>query len=472
MDEKIKHVLLFGGFQSGKTALTLLYLTICCILVPNTNQIVCRLRFKEVLGPMQVTFWTMIEKAFGLAMCSERTNKGFVHMKKSSPCCATFFNNSKIWFLGLDDKDSTNHFESSTIGYTVSNILFDEATQIPFTPYGKLAYRLTDKRANLRKAVSTMNPGGKSHWAYDMMFRHVQPVDKHPIEFDDQYVMQMNPIDNKENLPDDVISSYLKNNTKANIMRFIDGEFCDDDFSNSVYANELKVAYGEGRVAPDVEPDEMLPIKAIGDIGFHDSNAFWFVQYDNDRILLLDYLELRNCSIIDMMKMIMQRPYKIKECIIPFDGDNKSVVNGLSPLEMAQRFMEVVKEQAPNKFFEVNSLGSLGYQKETVHDGVMNLRLLFSQFWINSEKCEAGLASLKAYQYKINEYTGEQAALPGPKWASHAADALRYVARCYTPPEEPEYMKEPWRKEGKYYAADLMKAGGEAHRRKIYYEDY
>ncbi len=85
---------------------------------------------------------------------------------------------------------------------------------------------------------------------------------------------------------------------------------------------------------------------------------------------------------------------------------------GLSRLEVARQH-GMVMEMAPN----------IG-----IEDGIHAARMLFPRVWIDETRCERGIECLTHYRRDYNAKLGQFKPTPVHDWASHAADAYRYLA--------------------------------------------
>jgi hypothetical protein len=66
--------------------------------------------------------------------------------------------------------------------------------------------------------------------------------------------------------------------------------------------------------------------------------------------------------------------------------------------------------------------------KTPVQDGINALRALFPRLVFDEESCKDLIAALEAYESKFDEKKNDRGAKPVHNWASHAADAGRYLA--------------------------------------------
>ena len=66
--------------------------------------------------------------------------------------------------------------------------------------------------------------------------------------------------------------------------------------------------------------------------------------------------------------------------------------------------------------------------REDVEQGINAARMLFSRCWFDEAKCRDGLDALMNYRREYAEKLGQFKPTPLHDWASHGADAFRYLA--------------------------------------------
>ena len=82
-------------------------------------------------------------------------------------------------------------------------------------------------------------------------------------------------------------------------------------------------------------------------------------------------------------------------------------------------------------------------------DGIQAVRGFLPAAWFDAVKCKRGIEALRQYQREFDEKGKMFRARPMHSWASHAADALRYLVIGYRPPA----AKAPARKRSSAWAA-------------------
>jgi hypothetical protein len=65
---------------------------------------------------------------------------------------------------------------------------------------------------------------------------------------------------------------------------------------------------------------------------------------------------------------------------------------------------------------------------QRVEDGIQAVRNLLPRCWIDKEKCERGIDALRQYRREFDEKRKIFHDRPLHNWASHCADAARYLA--------------------------------------------
>jgi phage terminase large subunit len=68
----------------------------------------------------------------------------------------------------------------------------------------------------------------------------------------------------------------------------------------------------------------------------------------------------------------------------------------------------------------------------SIHDGIAAARSIFNRCWFDGEKCADGIQALKHYRYEFDEDLMTFKKEPLHDWASHPADAFRYLAVSIT----------------------------------------
>jgi phage terminase large subunit len=194
--------------------------------------------------------------------------------------------------------------------------------------------------------------------------------------------------------------------------------YCDfaTPVQGAVYSNEIAQMIREGRhEGAELNPD--LKVYTAWDLGASDSTVIWFYQRpDQTTVNVIDYYEAFGKGMEHYRDVLESKGYDYAKHFLPHDADNK--VQGIG--QNAKTRKEMLLELGVKNVQIVPKIG--------LQDGIQRTRSNFHRFKFNSQTCERGLECLKEYKRvwvkRLNSYSTD----PLHDWASHAADAFRYLA--------------------------------------------
>lgn len=211
----------------------------------------------------------------------------------------------------------------------------------------------------------------------------------------------------------------------------------------AIFSKEMSQAQTDGRLTR-VPYDPALPVDTTWDLGFGgkgDATAIWFTQsLRNHEIRVIDYEECQGEGLPYYAGVLQRKGYVYGQHWAPHDI--------------------IVKESTGKTRIETAS--SLGIHFEIVpnvpvEDGIHAARMILGRCWFDAEKCKPGIEALQHYRRDYNQRLNEFKAMPVHDWASHGADAFRYLGVRYQPPAEVRaFMDEP--RQTKYGPSDWMVA--------------
>ena len=226
-----QHVALRGGSRSGKTFVFLYAIIMRALKAPRSRHAVLRFRFNHIVSSIGLD---TLPKLMSLAF-PERE----YHINKTM-WYATLENDSEIWLGGLDDKERTEKI----LGNEYATIFLNECSQIPWTGRNLALTRLAQKvewgDGNLLrpKMYYDYNPPSKAHWSYLLFEDGKDPESREAVPNRNNYsVMQVNPSDNLENLPDGYMET-LGGLSQRLQKRFLRGEYADAT-ENALFSSEI-----------------------------------------------------------------------------------------------------------------------------------------------------------------------------------------------------------------------------------------
>lgn len=196
----------------------------------------------------------------------------------------------------------------------------------------------------------------------------------------------------------------------------------------SIYGKQLEAVEQAGRIT-HVPYQPELPVETTWDLGVGDATAIWFTQrLRNGEVHVIDYYEASGEGLPHFIHVLQTKGYVYGKHFGPHDLAARELGTGKSRLEVAARLGV--------KFELVPDIG--------LEDGIQAARLLLQRTWFDAQRCREGLAALRAYRRQWDTRLGEFKAAPVHNWASHAADAFRYLAVWMTPPHVQQRRRLLW----------------------------
>lgn len=160
--------------------------------------------------------------------------------------------------------------------------------------------------------------------------------------------------------------------------------------------------------------DRAVPVYTGWDLGIDDSTAIWFAQIVGREVHLIDYLEASGEPLDYYVREIGKKPYVYADHFLPHDAEAKELGTGKTRVE---------------------TLKSLGLKSpkvipvQRVEDGINAVRLLLPRCWFDKTQTKRGIDALRNYQREFDDKTKAFRLKPLHNWASHGADAFRYLAQ-------------------------------------------
>lgn len=190
----------------------------------------------------------------------------------------------------------------------------------------------------------------------------------------------------------------------------------DASVKGAIYAEQLAEVRDKKRICP-VPYAKELPVSTYWDLGVGDATAIWFVQGVGMEVRCIDYYEASGEGLPHYKKVLTDRGYIYSAHWAPHDIEVREFTSGRSRIETA-RSLGINFQVVPNVALE---------------DGIHAARMLLSRCWFDESKCRRGLDALYAYRWDYNTRINEFKPTPVHDWASHGADAFRYLAAAWTP---------------------------------------
>ena len=178
------------------------------------------------------------------------------------------------------------------------------------------------------------------------------------------------------------------------------------------YGKLMAQAERDGRIC-GVPYDPAALVWTAWDLGIRDATAIWFAQVVGREIRIIDYYEASGVDLGHYVREIVSRPYMYAGHVVPHDAQAKELGTGKSRLEV------------------MAGLGLKGLTlapQHRVEDGVNAVRVLLPKCWFDAGRCARGVEALRLYRAAYDDRLQVLRARAVHDWASHAADAFRYLA--------------------------------------------
>jgi phage terminase large subunit len=199
--------------------------------------------------------------------------------------------------------------------------------------------------------------------------------------------------------------------------------FCRQILEGAVYAKELREAQQLSRIM-HVPYDHTKGVHTVWDLGRSDKTTIWFVQIIGFEFHIIDYYENRLEHLDHYLGVLQKKGYIYDTMWLPHDAKAKTLGTKRS-----------IEEQAREKGHKVRIVPRL-----SVADGINAARTLFPMVYFDEKRCADGLQALRHYRYEeVRDASGHTSFGREPlhDWASHAADAFRYLAIAVKEPKKP-----------------------------------
>ena len=215
---------------------------------------------------------------------------------------------------------------------------------------------------------------------------------------------------------------------------FLQEYYCSFDAAipGSIWGDSIRQVEARGDIT-DFPINTDAPVYTGWDLGRTDDTAIWFYQWNGDRLDILDYYASSFEEIPDYVDVLQRKrdAYGIRYAThwLPHDARPRRL--GMGGKSILQQFNDgVSQDPGLGRFAIINS-------KLDVQEGIQAARATFRRVRFHKTRCEKGLRSLRHYHRQYDEEKKKFEDHPAHDWASHGADAWRYLSLSW------EYTKPP-----------------------------
>lgn len=298
---------------------------------------------------------------------------------------------NRVRLFGADNPDALR-------GIYLDGVVLDEYGDQRPTVWGEIIRPLLTDRKGWATFIGT--PKGKNHF-YDIREQARTSEDWMYVEL---------KASETGALDEDELADAKRTMTDAQYSQEFECAF-DVPALGAIYAKEYQAARDNRRIT-NVPYDPMLQVSTFWDLGIGDSTAIWFSQRAGAEVRLIDYYENNSFGLDHYVGVLKGKPYVYAEDWLPHDAQSKQLTSGKSTVEILRALGRNCKVT----------------QKLSLEDGINAARMVWPRCWFDESKTSRGLECLQNYRRELNEKLGEFRSSPVHDWASHGADAFRYLA--------------------------------------------
>lgn len=189
---------------------------------------------------------------------------------------------------------------------------------------------------------------------------------------------------------------------------------CRPAVEGAIYYKEIQKAEDEGRICA-IPYNPMLKVHVVLDLGKGDSLFVAMVQKHLSAVMVIDCIAGTHFSLESLSNDLKERKYNWGQLFLPHDGFTTTIN---APRSSEQTLSALGWDIVPRDIIKSKSL--------SVEEGIRNVRTMFPQLYLEKDKAEPLVESIKRYRRHINQSTGA-ATDPIHDEHSHGADCLRYI---------------------------------------------
>lgn len=300
-------------------------------------------------------------------------------------------NGSRIRLYGADNPDALR-------GIYLDGVVLDEYGDMRPNVFGEIIRPLLSDRRGWASFIGT--PKGKNHF-----YR----VAKQAQESEDWFFQTLKASETGI-IPQGELDDARRQMTPEQYAQEFECAF-DVPALGAIYGAEMALAYSENRIT-NVPLDGAGLVYTAWDLGVGDATCIWFFQLIGRGVHLIDYYQNSGKDITHYLGVLSARGYNYAQHFVPHDAAGRERWS-------AQTMTQVAEAQG----FRMTVL-----PREEVEQGINQARMMFSRCWFDATKCADGIDGLMNYRREFAERLGEFKPAPLHDWASHPADAFRYLA--------------------------------------------
>lgn len=308
-----------------------------------------------------------------------------------SELSVTLLNGARVRLFGADNPDAMR-------GLYLDGVVLDEYGDMRPTIWGEIIRPLLTDRQGWASFIGT--PKGKNHF---------HAMAEHAKASDDWFYQEMRASET-EIIPAAELEDARKQMTAEQYAQEFECAF-DVPALGAIYAKEMALAHSDQRVC-SVPVDGAALVHTAWDLGVGDDTCIWFWQTVGREVRLVDYYQANGQPITHYLAVLARKGYDYGKHFVPHDAQARERWSAVTMTQVAE---------------------AQGYRlhvlpREDVEQGINAARMMLGRCWFDQSKCQPGLDALMNYRREYVEKLGQFKPTPLHDWASHGADAFRYLA--------------------------------------------
>ena len=323
----------------------------------------------------------------------KRFAKPLIADKNEAELWVQLLNGARIRIHGADNPDRLR-------GAYLDGVVMDEYADMRPSVWGEVIRPMLADREGWATFIGT--PKGKNEF-YEIWDRAAS---------NDNWYRVMLKASETELLPKAELDDARKDMTPEQYEQEFECSF-DAAILGAYYGKEMAEAQRQGRITSvPIEPD--VPVNTAWDLGNGNHMAIWCWQAIGPEIRVVDFLQEYGYDMGKYCEDLDAKGYHGVD-FVPHDARVKSMETGKTRIETLIKHGRLPK------------IVSNHY----VEDGINAAKIEFKRVWFDETNCAPGLEALRQYRAEYDEKLKAFKNTPRPDWASHPADAFRYLCMAY-----------------------------------------
>ena len=287
----------------------------------------------------------------------------------------------------------------SSRGIYSDYVVLDEPAQMPSRMWTEvLRPALSDRKGG---ALFIGTPKGR----HGLFYESYQLAETDPLWWRGMYKASETGIVDQEEL-----QANQRAMTRAEYLQEFECSF-DAAIKGAYWGEVMSKLEADGNITT-VSHDPQYLVNCSFDLGINDATAIWYFQVVGDEYRFIDYEEITNTGLPDIIKHMKKKDYNYGQMVFPHDVQVRSLSTGQTRLQTLQQ-LGVDCVVAPSL---------------SIIDGIDTARSVLPRCYFDSVRCKDGVEALRQYRSDWKDKQGVLSLAPIHDWSSHGADSFRYLA--------------------------------------------